>query len=43
MANRPYTTRAQKALELSDSASASLGHEFIGTEHLLIGLPEEKT
>lgn len=43
MADRPYTSRAQRALELAESASANLGHEYIGTEHLLIGLLEEKT
>lgn len=43
MIHRPYSTRAQRALELADSASATLGNEYIGTEHLLIGLIEEKT
>ncbi len=43
MADRPYTSRAQEALRLSDAASESLGDEFIGTEHLLIGILEEKT
>ena len=43
MANRPYTTRAQNALEFSDRTAATLGDEFVGTEHLLIGLLEEET
>jgi ATP-dependent Clp protease ATP-binding subunit ClpA len=43
MADRPYSTRAQKALELSHRTAATLGDEFVGTEHLLIGLLEEKT
>ena len=43
MANRAYTTRAQTALRLAESSAATLGDDFIGTEHLLIGLLEEKT
>ena len=43
MPDRPYTTRAQTALSLADAAAARLGHEYIGTEHLLVGLLEEKT
>ena len=43
MPDRPYTTRAQQALSLADAAAARLGHEYIGTEHLLVGLLEEKT
>jgi ATP-dependent Clp protease ATP-binding subunit ClpA len=43
MADRPYSTRAQRALELAHGASAALGDEFVGTEHLLIGLLEERT
>jgi ATP-dependent Clp protease ATP-binding subunit ClpC len=43
MAERPFTTRAQQAMKLADAAAARLGHPFVGTEHLLIGLLEEKT
>ena len=43
MPDRPLTTRAQAALTLADAAAARLGHEYIGTEHLLVGLLEEKT
>src|SRR5688500_12568298 len=43
MADRPYSTRAQKALELSHRTAATLGDDFVGTEHLLIGLLEEET
>jgi ATP-dependent Clp protease ATP-binding subunit ClpC len=39
---RPYTTRAQKALAFANGAAADLGDAFIGTEHLLLGLLEEK-
>lgn len=42
MAVRPYTTRAQQALRLADTAAATLGDEYIGTEHILIGLLNEK-
>ena len=37
----PYTPRAKKVLELSLSESKSLGHNYIGTEHLLLGLVRE--
>ena len=43
MAERPYTTRAKRALALADIAAARLDRPYIGTEHLLIGLLEEKT
>ena len=43
MADRPYTTRALRALKAADEASAHLGKEYVGTEHLLIGLLEDKT
>ena len=43
MAERPYTTRAQRALDLADACAARLGREYIGTEHLLMGLLEEST
>jgi len=34
----PFTTEAKKALELSLRAALALGHSYIGTEHLLLGL-----
>ena len=43
MDQRPYTTRAQRALALANAAAAHLGDEFVGTEHLLIGLLDEET
>jgi ATP-dependent Clp protease ATP-binding subunit ClpC len=43
MADRPFTNRAQQALALADANAARLGHPYIGTEHLLLGLLEEKT
>ena len=43
MTKRPFTSRAQRALALADETAARLGREYVGTEHLLIGLLEEKT
>jgi ATP-dependent Clp protease ATP-binding subunit ClpA len=37
----PFTPRAKKALELSLREAISLGHKYIGTEHVLIGLVSE--
>ena len=37
----PFTPRAKKVLELSLRESQSLGHNYIGTEHLLLGLVRE--
>jgi ATP-dependent Clp protease ATP-binding subunit ClpC len=39
----PYTTRALRALELAEASATRLGREAIGTEHILLGLLEEKT
>jgi prophage maintenance system killer protein len=37
----PFTTRAKKVLELSLREALALGHHYIGTEHLLLGLLRE--
>jgi ATP-dependent Clp protease ATP-binding subunit ClpC len=37
----PFTPRSKKALELSAEEARSLGHNYIGTEHLLLGLIRE--
>src|SRR2546427_3946782 len=37
----PFTPRAKKVLELSLRESLQLGHNYIGTEHLLLGLIRE--
>ena len=37
----PFTPRAKKVLELSVEEARSLGHNYIGTEHLLLGLIKE--
>jgi ATP-dependent Clp protease ATP-binding subunit ClpA len=34
----PFTPRAKKVLELALRESVQLGHDYIGTEHLLLGL-----
>jgi ATP-dependent Clp protease ATP-binding subunit ClpC len=34
----PFTPRAKKVLELSLREALQLGHSYIGTEHLLLGL-----
>ena len=39
--NRPYTAKAKKALTLAGRMSRSLHHNYIGTEHLLLGLLRE--
>jgi hypothetical protein len=35
---QPFTPRAKKVLEEAASAALELGHNYIGTEHLLLGL-----
>ncbi len=37
----PFTPRAKHALELAQKESESLGHDHIGTEHLLLGILRE--
>ena len=37
----PFTPRAKKVLELSLREALELGHDYIGTEHLLLGLVRE--
>jgi ATP-dependent Clp protease ATP-binding subunit ClpA len=41
MDQRPYTSRAQMALALANAAAENLGDDFVGTEHVLIGLLDE--
>ena len=38
-----FTSRAEKALELANDLAMELGHNYIGTEHLLYGLAKEGT
>lgn len=37
----PFTPRAKKALELAAEEARALGHNYIGTEHILLGLIRE--
>ena len=41
MSNLPFTPRAKKVLELAMEEASQLGHNYIGTEHLLLGLIKE--
>jgi ATP-dependent Clp protease ATP-binding subunit ClpC len=38
----PFTPRAKKVLELALREALSLGHNYIGTEHILLGLAREE-
>ncbi|MCB4790732.1 MAG: ATP-dependent Clp protease ATP-binding subunit [Elusimicrobia bacterium] len=38
----PFTPRAKKVLELAVEEAQSLGHTYVGTEHLLLGLLREE-
>jgi ATP-dependent Clp protease ATP-binding subunit ClpA len=37
----PFTPRAKKVLELAQREARALGHDYIGTEHLMLGLVRE--
>src|SRR5438093_2823997 len=39
--NIPFTPRSKKVLELSLREALQLGHNYIGTEHILLGLIRE--
>ena len=36
-----FTNRAKKSIEIADDISLELGHNYIGTEHMLYGLIKE--
>ncbi|HEV2591713.1 MAG TPA: Clp protease N-terminal domain-containing protein [Gaiellaceae bacterium] len=38
----PFTPRAKRVLELSLREAVQLGHDYIGTEHVLLGLAAER-
>lgn len=38
----PYTSRGKKVLELAMREARELGHSYVGTEHLLLGLLREE-
>lgn len=37
----PYTSRAKMVIELAMEESSELGHDYVGTQHLLLGLIRE--
>ena len=41
MSETRFTERAQAALRLAQECSAALGHGYVGSEHLLLGLARE--
>ncbi len=41
MGEIPFTPRAKKVLDLAMEEARSLGHNYIGTEHILLGLMRE--
>ena len=41
MNENKFTPRAEEALRLSQEAAGELGHGYVGTEHLLLGLIRE--
>ena len=38
-----FTAKAREAINLAAGAAESLGHNYVGTEHLLLGLLHEGT
>jgi ATP-dependent Clp protease ATP-binding subunit ClpC len=38
----PFTPRAKKTLDLALREALSLGHDYVGTEHILLGLGQER-
>ncbi|HAW49708.1 TPA: ATP-dependent Clp protease ATP-binding subunit ClpC [bacterium] len=42
MGNVPFTPHAKKVLELAMEEARNLGHNYIGTEHLLFGIIKEE-
>ena len=38
-----FTNKAEKAMQIANEIASNLGHNYIGTEHLLYGLVEEET
>ncbi len=41
MGQPPFTPRAKRVLDLAQEEANNLGHDYIGTEHLLLGLLRE--
>ena len=36
-----FTNRAKKAIDIANEVAMELGHNYIGTEHILYGLVKE--
>lgn len=43
MAMYKFTNSAEKAIEIANEVAIELGHNYIGTEHILYGLTKEGT
>ena len=41
MFEQKLTERAKKAINLAGQSAAEMGHNYVGTEHLLLGLARE--
>jgi ATP-dependent Clp protease ATP-binding subunit ClpC len=41
--NNRFTDRARKVLQLANQEAQRLNHEYVGTEHILLGLIKEGT
>ncbi|NTV90628.1 MAG: ATP-dependent Clp protease ATP-binding subunit, partial [Clostridiales bacterium] len=41
--NGKFTEKAERAIELAQEGAAQMGHNYVGTEHLLLGLVREGT
>ena len=42
MNERKFSPKAEEALRLSQEAAGELGHGYVGTEHLLLGLMRQE-
>ncbi|MFZ1497470.1 MAG: Clp protease N-terminal domain-containing protein, partial [Saprospiraceae bacterium] len=42
MHNRKFSPKVKKIIQLSREEAIRLGHDFIGTEHFLLGMLQEK-
>ena len=38
-----FTKKAEKAVQIAEKAAVELGHNYVGTEHILYGLAKEQT
>ena len=42
MSENKFTPRAEEALRLSQESAEELGHGYVGSEHLLLGLASQE-